>query len=663
VFLLALAALAHADELETAAVTAELGRSYDDERLRRAAASPRAATRRAAARAAGRLRDERALSWLLPLLDDPAGPVRRSALFALGQIGGENLAIPLRARLPRLSTADLPRALEALGRSRDPRAVSEVVRYLGHREGAVRGAAALALFRLQDASALPELFAALLREAEDRRVPVGTTEVTVPALDDAGARWRMVYAAWYLLRQQARRTKEPVRVDPLWMRLLRGAAAADRPVHERIFAVRALGAVAGERDWMLGLLNDGDPRVVLEAIRASARPWDLATAERVSAFVRHEDPLLREVALEHLMVGEKKAAALLRQAGIDLADDIRLQIKAVEAALAAGDREIEAPTEQGEHRAEDFEATVWRFGSYHPDRLPRALPTTTRGRVVAAEVCGENRVPREFAVQTLLQLLKVEDFVVRAVSIGALAAREAKEHAAAIVAAARNSPGTADMDVRIEAARALAKLKRYDPWLREAAAEDRDRPVREAARTALLALGRKAPAAPPPTGFRLHGHDAAGVLAAARALVGARVTLKTSRGEIEMVLLPDEAPAHCVNFATLVQQGFYDGLTWHRVVGNFVVQGGCPRGDGWGGPGYLLPDEIGTRPYVRGTVGMPKADDDTGGCQLFITHLPTPHLDGRYTVFAQVVRGLAVPDRLRIGDKILQATIRIAGDK
>ena len=96
---------------------------------------------------------------------------------------------------------------------------------------------------------------------------------------------------------------------------------------------------------------------------------------------------------------------------------------------------------------------------------------------------------------------------------------------------------------------------------------------------------------------------------------------------------------------------------WHRVVPDFVVQGGCPRGDGWGGPGYVLPDEIGMRPYVRGTVGMPKSGPDTGGCQVFVTHLPTPHLDGRYTVFAQVVIGLDVVDRIRVGDRIVKAVV------
>jgi peptidyl-prolyl cis-trans isomerase B (cyclophilin B) len=150
------------------------------------------------------------------------------------------------------------------------------------------------------------------------------------------------------------------------------------------------------------------------------------------------------------------------------------------------------------------------------------------------------------------------------------------------------------------------------------------------------------------------------VRAAANALVGSKLVLETTKGTIVIRLYPDEAPAHCVNIAALAGDGLYDGLTWHRVVGDFVIQGGCPRGDGSGNGGVVLPDEIGQRPYVRGTVGMPKGIDDTGGCQIFITHLPTPHLDGRYTVFGQVVEGFAAVDAIRIGDRIVKARVDLA---
>ena len=124
-----------------------------------------------------------------------------------------------------------------------------------------------------------------------------------------------------------------------------------------------------------------------------------------------------------------------------------------------------------------------------------------------------------------------------------------------------------------------------------------------------------------------------------------------------MRCLAKEAPIHVASFIELVQAGHYDGLLWHRVVPNFVIQGGDPRGDGWGGAGYLLRDEINRISYERGTVGMPKAGKDTGGGQLFITHVPTPHLDGNYTVFARVISGVEVVDRIELGDRILSARV------
>jgi cyclophilin family peptidyl-prolyl cis-trans isomerase len=108
---------------------------------------------------------------------------------------------------------------------------------------------------------------------------------------------------------------------------------------------------------------------------------------------------------------------------------------------------------------------------------------------------------------------------------------------------------------------------------------------------------------------------------------------------------------------TLVRDGFFTNAEWHRVVPNFVVQDGDPRGDGEGGPGHTIRDEINQRPYVRGTVGMALEWADTGGSQFFITHSPQPHLDGRYTVFGQVVAGMDVLDRIQPRDRILRVRV------
>ena len=125
-----------------------------------------------------------------------------------------------------------------------------------------------------------------------------------------------------------------------------------------------------------------------------------------------------------------------------------------------------------------------------------------------------------------------------------------------------------------------------------------------------------------------------------------------------MRLFSADAPNTVLSFERLARRGFYDGLTFHRVVPDFVVQGGDPRGDGSGGPGYTIRCEINSHHYGRGAVGMALAGKDTGGSQWFVTHSPQPHLDGRYTCFAQVESGLDVIDSLQEGDQILSIDIR-----
>jgi cyclophilin family peptidyl-prolyl cis-trans isomerase len=121
---------------------------------------------------------------------------------------------------------------------------------------------------------------------------------------------------------------------------------------------------------------------------------------------------------------------------------------------------------------------------------------------------------------------------------------------------------------------------------------------------------------------------------------------------IEIHLNIVEAPLTSAAFLDLARQGFYNGLTFHRVVPDFVVQGGDPRGDGSGGPGYTLRDEVGQRPYGPGAVGIALAGKDTGGSQFFITLSPQPHLDGSYTLLGWVAEGLDVAQRIRPGDTI-----------
>ena len=138
-------------------------------------------------------------------------------------------------------------------------------------------------------------------------------------------------------------------------------------------------------------------------------------------------------------------------------------------------------------------------------------------------------------------------------------------------------------------------------------------------------------------------------------------TFDTDRGPIKLELYPDKAPLTVANFVNLARRGFYDGLDFHRVIADFMVQGGCPEGSGRGGPGYRFEDETGNGVrHERGVLSMANAGPNTNGSQFFITHVATPWLDGKHTVFGKVVEGLDVVDAVKQGDTI--KSIRIEGD-
>ena len=137
----------------------------------------------------------------------------------------------------------------------------------------------------------------------------------------------------------------------------------------------------------------------------------------------------------------------------------------------------------------------------------------------------------------------------------------------------------------------------------------------------------------------------------------ARITLDDGN-TIDIEFYPQDAPKTVENFVTLAKKGFYDGLKFHRVVPDFVVQGGCPKGDGTGGPGYTIPAEFNSKKHLRGTVAMARSQHpDSAGSQFYICYGPTPHLDGNYTVFGKVVAGMEHVDRIRQGDRMTSVGI------
>lgn len=137
-------------------------------------------------------------------------------------------------------------------------------------------------------------------------------------------------------------------------------------------------------------------------------------------------------------------------------------------------------------------------------------------------------------------------------------------------------------------------------------------------------------------------------------------TIETDRGSIELQLFPEHAPKTVNNFVFLAKEGYYDGLTFHRVISDFMIQGGDPTGRGIGGPGYQFEDETRANPlkHETGVISMANAGANTNGSQFFITHSPQAHLNGKHTVFGKVVTGQDVVNAVRQGDKMNKVTIR-----
>ena len=135
-----------------------------------------------------------------------------------------------------------------------------------------------------------------------------------------------------------------------------------------------------------------------------------------------------------------------------------------------------------------------------------------------------------------------------------------------------------------------------------------------------------------------------------------KAIMETSKGTINLELFEADAPGTVKNFSDLAKKGFYDGLTFHRVISNFMIQGGCPHGSGTGGPGYKIKCEINRQKHTPGTLSMAHAGPNTGGSQFFITHVATPHLDGVHTVFGRTA-DMDVVNAIRMGDTITSVTI------
>ena len=625
-------------------------RSTGGGELDRLLRDPDRGVRRRAVLAAARIGDPAVVPTLVDLMNDQEPLIRQMAAFALGSIGDRAAVDRLVASLQDTDPVVRGRAAEALGRIGDPRAGPELARFVlaAMPKGAplvtVRGdnpdsvddpwmelrLAVLALGRLRDA-----------RSAE------------LALVDGGRSRFDWWAATWAAMRIES----------PGLRPVLRTGALGNDPL-SRALAARGLGALKDGNavELLTGLARDPQEAVAVAALRALAAigdprglpaaaaalaspslavqrealaavtvlPADRTLRPRVVSLVGHREPWIRAAALGALAHTDRDDLALVLS-GMD-PDPVWW----VRGALAGTLGEL------------GDEASLGILFGMLKDEDARVLPF-----VLAAL----RKARGADAADTLKRHLEHPDPAVREAAADGLAALGIPGTAPALAAAYRRGTSDTEVVARMAALAALVATKdeAAKPVLLEAARTDPSRVVRESASHALAALSEKAPdpgpgPARPDLDYRLAllPYDPLpGV-----ALWSPRAFLETRHGRIEILLDVVETPLTTASFVDLARRGFYDGLAFHRVEPGLAVRGGCPRGDGKGGPGYTLRSEVSGHPYGRGAVGLAQAGKDAGGSQFFITLLPQPEFDGVYPRFGTVVAGMDVVEKIRPGDVI-----------
>ncbi len=608
--------------------------------------------RREAALAFASVQAPAAVPGLLPLLRDADPGVRRAAAYALGQTGDSTAVDSLRVRVLKETNGTVRRYVhEALGRTVTRRSLPELwrVEVLNDTARAVALAWGLSRAALRGLAS-PESIRRTVQLLSSAKLPVQGRLAAAVALSrtrghEADLR-RLAEATLLRLVQKDRSYAVRAAAASALGKIAASPATPGTPAT----AAPAAKGTGGPAAVLARLATkDPDYRVRLMAIRALPSEAESYPASRKAVFfaLRHDRAPVALTAAEWLLAHARgeSGAALAALADGNKQSSVRVRAALLRAAVrhaSPAARPSLVETIEKRYRAAP---TVYEKGF-----LLEALsedPATFDFIRAEAFAAGQPPVVAGYALSALLGMRRQAGFPARHHDDFAAAMRQALaggdvaqlSTAAEALADARLYPTTQPADLAaLRAAQAKLRLPtEIEAWQGIQQALDR---LEHAPR----------PTPPPLATAAQHPIDWAVVQ---RVPLGQQVRLRTSKGIILLELKPNEAPGAVASFVTLSGQHFYDGLYFHRVVPNFVAQGGDPRGDGNGSAPYTLRSEFGDLRYEEGSVGLASAGKDTESCQFFITHAPTPHLDGRYPIFAQVVGGLDVVHKLDIGDQIL----------
>ena len=607
-------------------------------------------------------------------------PVRIAGVLAIGQLRATGHRQRLIDLLSDRDTAVAATAAFALGLLRDTNAVSHLSRALdGPVTVATEAAWALGELGAPAREAIETALAAdgprgavlgslLLAATKVRPLPV---DAIVPHLasPDTSVAWRAAYPLSRPRPAGEGRILPPAAVRALVARTL----APDPMLRAQIARALARPAVddslaAAARRALDVLVAAAEPHVRINAVRSLATYGDSARLA-VIAVTRDRDPNVRIAAAQTL--GQVMDRDLSRWAWLWRSDTGTTYGRAVlTASIRAG---VELPSLREWRSSPDWRqraavATAAAGASTAARAAQLALPLTADpdGRVRAAAYgVLAGRLDSVPALRDTIRVAVLDrDVVVRAAAIDALSRRATAADAPAVLAAYHRSLADTLDDARVAAVGFLRAAWQRDSLafgdsLRAAVAtlpSPAEASVAAAARGVSLFRGWTAP---PVASRSLDWYEGIVRRIVMPALAGRPpvAQIVTERGTIEVELFAADAPLTVDNFMTLARDGYYRSTIFHRVVPNFVAQDGDARGDGRGGPGYAIRDEINRRRYGRGVIGMALSGPDTGGSQYFLTHSPQPHLDGGYTVFGRVLRGVDVLDAFVEGDRLIEVRI------
>jgi peptidyl-prolyl cis-trans isomerase B (cyclophilin B) len=537
---------------------------------------------------------------------------------------------------------------------------------------------ALALRPSQPPEALEALFSYYRWRGEDKPAPAQLPDVKLLAYQDhATARGRAALA------HLGRAVKDPVLVACL-EKLSRDE---DAEVRRAVAISLADGAkqkrLAADRERCLAVLaylvRDPDPRVVVESCRAISTytPPSALQVQEVLGATNHADFNVRVAALEGLGKFLTKeapdwkrvvVAQMTKLATTDPSPSVRYtaaeRLLEIGAALTLSDGLLADPSEYVRMAGVDVLAKSQDIlVNPHLATIARTDPSLrVREQAVGA---FEGKKDSANAKETVKAALADPDVGIASTACAVVAANGWQDLATELPSVLYRFKGCAGADAREAAITAMSDIDALLPpdhattalrGIVEPYKDDPNPSVRAAAEKALAKLDKKDP--PKETS---RGADLTGDLLPGGAPIFDKdvfLVVETDKGTMRIRLFPEQAPVHCAHVASLARKGFYDGLDWHRVVPDFVIQGGCPRGDGSGNAGVSLPLEPTRIPFERGTLGMPRGDQlDTGGCQLFVCHSRAPQLDVRYTAFGKLVDGFSVLDKIDVDDKIVRVTV------